>query len=255
VTPTWYDVLDVDPSASEAEIRSAWKDAIADLDPGDRRFRTLNQAAEVLLDPDRRAAYDAELGDRHPEPVAPAVDPSPPAAQAEARPTTASSTAVRRVVPAWLLGLVALLAAGLVATAVLLAREPADDAVADAIRGAQAAAERAVPPVLSYDAADLEGSRSAAASYLTSDYEKERDELFDEVIDANAPNTGTKVETSVVESSVVRGTDTDRVQVFLLVDQATTNKEQAEPVVTRTWVTITMERVDGEWLVADMRVV
>ena len=30
-----------------------WKAAIADLDPTDRRFRTLNQAAEVLLDPDR----------------------------------------------------------------------------------------------------------------------------------------------------------------------------------------------------------
>ena len=34
---------------------------IADLDPTDRRFRVYNQAAEVLLDPDRRAAYDAEL--------------------------------------------------------------------------------------------------------------------------------------------------------------------------------------------------
>ena len=43
------------------EIRAAWKTAIADLDPGDRRFRALNEAAEVLLDKDRRAAYDASL--------------------------------------------------------------------------------------------------------------------------------------------------------------------------------------------------
>ena len=61
MTPSWYDVLDVDESATPAEIRTAWKAAIADLDPGDRRFRLANQAAEVLLDPDKRAAHDAQL--------------------------------------------------------------------------------------------------------------------------------------------------------------------------------------------------
>ena len=56
-----YDLLDVDRDATADEIRAAWKAAIADLDPSDRRFRAYNQAAEVLLDPERRAAYDAEL--------------------------------------------------------------------------------------------------------------------------------------------------------------------------------------------------
>ncbi len=60
-TPSWYDVLDVAPDASEKEIRAAWKSAIADLDPSDRRFRVLNQAAEVLLDRKARKVYDAEL--------------------------------------------------------------------------------------------------------------------------------------------------------------------------------------------------
>jgi Mce-associated membrane protein len=254
VTPTWYDVLDVEPDAPADEIRSAWRTAIAELDPSDRRFRTLNQAAEVLLDPDRRAAYDAELAASvlvdEPEPEVESADEP---VDERARGTVPGRT--RRVVPTWLLALLALLTAASVVAAALLARQPSDDAVADAIRAAQAAAERAVPPVLSYDAADLAGSRSAAAPYLTSSYQKERDELFDEVIDANAPNTGTKVETSVLESSVVRGTDDDRVQVFLLIDQATTNKSQTEPVVVRTWVTMTMEKDGGEWLVADMRVV
>jgi Mce-associated membrane protein len=58
---SWYDVLDVEPTATEDEIRSAWRTAVADLDPTDRRFRVFNQAAEVLLDPARRATYDAEL--------------------------------------------------------------------------------------------------------------------------------------------------------------------------------------------------
>ncbi len=59
--PQLYDLLDVAPNAGAADIRAAWKAAIADLDPSDRRFRAYNQAAELLLDPDRRAAYDAQL--------------------------------------------------------------------------------------------------------------------------------------------------------------------------------------------------
>lgn len=61
MSPTWYDLLDVEPDATTDEIRAAWKSAIADLDPTDRRFRTLNEAAAVLLDEEKRAAYDAEL--------------------------------------------------------------------------------------------------------------------------------------------------------------------------------------------------
>lgn len=278
MTPSWYDLLGVEPTASADEVRAAWKNAIADLDPTDRRFRLLNQAAEVLLDPARRASYDAELAETEqadaqpdradgtesdPAPVAPpgpvlvtadqpvSLDKAPDA-DASTRPTAPTRTGW--VVPAWLLVLVALLAAGLVVLAALLWREPADDAVTDAERSALAAAERAVPPVLSYDAADMEGSRSAAASYLTDSYRAERDKLFDQVIDANAPNTGTKVDTTVAESSIVRATDDDRVEVFLLIDQATTNKKGALPVV-RTWVTMSMEKVDGDWLVAGMRVV
>jgi Mce-associated membrane protein len=53
-----YDVLDVDPASSPEVIRAAWRAAVADLDPTDRRFRVYNQAAEVLLDPERRSAYD-----------------------------------------------------------------------------------------------------------------------------------------------------------------------------------------------------
>lgn len=252
MTPSWYDLLDVEESATDAEVRAAWKAAIADLDPTDRRFRVYNEAAEVLLDPARRSSYDEEL-------AAATAPPPEPALEAGAESETSAGDAVpprsTRVVPAWLLAGLAVLTAGMLVLAGLLWRDPSADGVADAARAAQTAAERAVPPVLSYDAADLEGSRTAASSYLTASYGRERDELFAEVIEVNAPNTGTKVEASVVESSVHRASDEDRVQVFLFIDQATTNKEQTEPLVTRTWVTMTMEQVDGEWLVAAMRVV
>lgn len=59
--PSWYDVLGVDDDASADEVRAAWQDSIAGLDPTDRRFKQRNRAAEVLLDPARRAAHDREL--------------------------------------------------------------------------------------------------------------------------------------------------------------------------------------------------
>ncbi len=69
MTPSWYDVLGVEPDAEVAVIREAWKAGVADLEPGDRRFRLHNKAAEVLLDPERRAAHDLELeADQDPEP-------------------------------------------------------------------------------------------------------------------------------------------------------------------------------------------
>lgn len=61
MSASWYDVLGVDPDASTEEIRAAWKGSIDDLDPGDRRFRLYNSAAEVLLDDQARADYDREL--------------------------------------------------------------------------------------------------------------------------------------------------------------------------------------------------
>ena len=247
MNPSWYDVLGVAPDASTEEIRTAWRSGIADLDPTDRRFTTMSQAAEVLLDPGRRAAYDAEL--------APARTPTPspePATATGPAPTPEPPARARGVVPAWLL--VALAAAVLVvagfATWVYLT-QPSDDAVEDAASAAQSAAERAVVPILSYDAKHLEESRAAAEQYLTGDYRKEYDDVFDGIIEPNAPSTGTAVEAELVRSSIVRAEE-DRVQIFVLVNQLTTNNRRQEPQIYKNWATLTMEQVDGDWLVAGM---
>ncbi|MDF1606023.1 DnaJ domain-containing protein [Nocardioides sp. YIM 152315] len=242
-TPSWYDLLGVEAGASEDEIRVAWRAAIADLDPTDRRFGSLNRAAEVLLDADRRAAYDAELAAQAPGPE---PEPEPEPAPAPAAPTG------RRVVPGWLLvgvAVVTLLVAG--AAAVVAATVPSDRAVEDASAEARAAAERAIVPILSYDARHLDESRAAAQAHLTGDYREEYDKLFDGVIQQNAPSTGTVVEAELVRSGLVRADD-DRAQVFLLVDQTRTNKAEKRPVVYKNWVTVTMEKVDGDWLVAGL---
>ena len=88
-----YDVLDVEPTASDADIRAAWKQAIADLEPADRRFRLLNQAAEVLLDPARRATYDRGLGAPEPSPEPETTPPPPPPPEAPAADATEETDA------------------------------------------------------------------------------------------------------------------------------------------------------------------
>jgi len=242
-TPSWYDLLGVAPDAPADEVRAAWRLAIADLDPTDRRFGPLNRAAEVLLDPARRAAYDAELAPSEPV-LKPEPTPEPAAAVTPDR--------ARRIVPGWLLvgvAVVTLLLGG--AAAVVAVTVPSDRSVDQASGAARAAAERAIVPILSYDAAHLDESKAAAEGYLTGGYRKEYAKLFDGVIAANAPSTGTVVEADLVSSGVVRADD-DRVQVFLLVDQSRTNKAEKKPVVYKNWVTVTMEKVDGDWLVSGL---
>jgi len=69
--PTWYDILGVAPDASAEEIKAAWRDATDKFEPGTGagQFRLFNEAADVLLDPAKRAEYDAELGLDRPGPA------------------------------------------------------------------------------------------------------------------------------------------------------------------------------------------
>jgi Mce-associated membrane protein len=270
LTATLYDVLDVEPSASAEEVRAAWRAAVADLDPTDRRFRVYNQAAEVLLDPARRAAYDEEIAaeiaarqaDVDDSTVLSEPDDADEVAEmaesAEAEPAAARTAvpgAVRRlagdglpVVPGWLLVTVAsVLAVCLIVVGVLLSR-PTDTAVTEDTQAAQAAAERAIVPLLSYDAHHLDRSAAAAQPYLTSSEKEQYDKLFD-VIRQNAPRTGTVVQAKYLASGVVRS-GTDRVDVFVLVDQVTRNKQHPKvPVVYKNQVTVSMAKVGDQWLV------
>ena len=266
-TPNWYDVLDVDQGASTDEIRDAWRAAIADLTPADRRFRLYNQAGEVLLDPERRAAHDADLaaeqswsaspvGEGRDEAVPPAT-PAAPVAPGEAPPeadTTPADAGRRRfpVVPTWSLAVAGVLAALVAGLTVYLLNQPSEEDVAASVASARGAAERAVVPLLSYDYRELDQTEQAAHDVMTSDYRERYDQLF-AVIEENAPSTRTVVRAEMVAAAVVRADDAgDRVEVLVFVDQARTNRAESEPEVFRNQARLTMQRVDGEWLVDDV---
>lgn len=274
--PSWYDVLGVEPTADPDEIRAAWRAGIADLDPSDRRFRSLNQAAEVLLDPASRASYDASLDEPQvaastPAPTAPPThettarkSPKEPKRPKEPKQPKVRAAKGERgpsrlpLVPAWVLLVVAVLAALGVATATLAAvqaGEPVSDAggvlVEQSAEEARAAAIRAIVPVLSYDYRSLDEDAAAARSYMTSSYQEDKYDPLFAVIEENAPNTQTVVGAQVVDSAIVRTGD-DRVDVLLFVDRPTTNKQVRQPIVYKDQLTVTMARVDGQWLVDDL---
>jgi Mce-associated membrane protein len=257
-SPSWYDVLDVDRDASADEVRAAWRAGIADLEPGSRRFAALNTAAEVLLDPARRTAYDASLAEQdagaEPETLLDAASPTGATALSAEVPAEASagSPAGGRAagVPGWLLALVGLVLAALVAGCAWAWQATSGETEEEATRAAQAAAERAIVPVLSYGFDTLEEDQARAQGYLTSDYRADYDKLF-AVIAENAPQTRTTVEAQVVASGIVRSGE-DRVDVLVFVDRPTTNKLTPEPETYKDQVTVTMQKVGEDWLVDNL---
>ena len=279
MTPTWYELLGVEPDASTDEIRAAWKAAITDLDPGDRRFRTLNEAAEVLLDPDRRAAYDETLVPDvteaevrgGPAPSVEAGDGSARRAITDLRSEKAKARAdakkerlrvreqekadapepstSRRTIPAWLLAGLAFLTVLAMAAAGYLLAQPSDDEIATATKEAQSAAERATPLVLSYDFRHLDDDQKAVQPLLTSHYRKEYDKVL-AAIKENADRIKPVVTAEVTASGIVRAS-ADRVVVLVLVERHVANAQGSEPLY-QDQVRVTLERDGDDWLVDKM---
>jgi Mce-associated membrane protein len=294
VSVSLYDLLDVGHDASAEEIRASWKASIADLDPSDRRFRAYNQAAEVLLDPDRRAAYDAELeadDDAAPEPAPAPVTTGghapAPAATAVAAPagrpaaaglrsryddlkrrlarpqaaTAETSTAKAGwLVPVWLLVGLFVLTLVLAGSAVWLTHDqPSDASIERGLSTAEGVAQTAVPTIFSYDYRHLDEDHDKAARYLTEDYRTQTggyDDVFDSVIKVNAPRLEAVVEAEFISSGIIRtgGGDLadDRVEVLVVFDQLKTNEQVPEPQRSPAYAVVTMEKVDGDWLVDDV---
>jgi Mce-associated membrane protein len=290
MNPTLYDILGVPPSASPEEITRAWRDASQRFEPGaggsPAQFRLFNEAAETLLDPDRRRAYDAEHGlataekspvltaDEEPSLQAAGAAPvesrvsSAPAAPAPAAPATAAAAptqetggpGTRLAAPPWrvvaALGALALLLVAAAAVLGLLVWNVVDvreqDAVDEASRAAPAAAERASAAILAYSYKSLDADEKAAAGYMTPAYAKKYSDTFDRLVRPNAAKIKATVEAEVKASGVNRA-EADRVNVLLYVNQATTSTANSgTPQVALNRVQLSMVRTDGRWLVDDI---
>lgn len=268
MSASWYDVLGVDPSATDDEIRAAWRASIADLDPTDRRFTLYNEAAGVLLDRDRRAAYDAEREPSADVPAAatgPADEPSDAEATGEApAPTTpeadvpdpatrvdAEEPSHRRV-PTWLLAALAM--------AVLLVGVPAaimqfrgdDGAEAErAISQARESARKSVPQVFTYDYRYPERDFDRAMQVLTGDLRDDYEEIWKEAIEPNLTKVKGTATSRVIGTGAVRATDEGtRAEVLVIVSSETSNVKGSLQATNA--FTVTMVEKDGEWLIEEL---
>ena len=293
-SPTWYDVLGVSRDASTAEIKAAWRNATDKFEPGSGsgQFRMFNEAADVLLDPERRREYDASLpqaspGPEHesgragsvpspqagteevppPPPPAPVVGPGTTPREErkrERRERRATSAAARTVgEPAGRGALVvaavlALLTIGaLVAVGILAvdAREAA--AVSDTRDQAPAAAERASKAILSYDYRRLAADRKRAGSFLTDDYAEEYEKTFSLLEKQKDGTPGAAVQTKTVVTANVLGSavidaEDDEARVLVFVNQVSKRPDR-EPQIFQNRVAVKMEKDGNRWLVDDLK--
>lgn len=261
-----YDLFGLEPTASADQIRAAWRTTISELDPTDRRFGLLNDAAGVLLDPDKRAAYDDSLEPvATTEPAAPPVQAAvpdsavPDAAEPPPGVVTTGARQVSGLLLAALAVLVAIVGAGALALALLV---PSSGTISEATSEAEQAARRATTTLFSYDYTRLDADQAAADAYLTADYRKKYDELF-ALVKQSAPGIKLRVESQFIASGLVRtgGGDTggwfsglteakaDRVQVLVFFDQVKTSAGSTTPITFRNFATLEMQRVGDSWLV------
>jgi len=279
-----YDLLDVEEAATAAEIRSAWKAAIADLDPTDRRFRAYNDAAGVLLDPEKRAAYDAELalsaGDEVADDEAAVADEAESGAEPAVAPVEISKDRVEADEteplpgggpPTWGLLVAAVAAVVSLALAVVVLswpgslggpspkeREESTEEAEAAADSAEAAAADAVPVVLSYDYRTLDTDFAEAEEYLTDDFTAKRTELFDEKAASGLTLREQVVADKVVVTARVCCTgltrvspDGDRATVVVYVDQDS-QKGKSAPRSLQMYATFSMVADGDDWLLDDI---
>ncbi len=281
---SWYDLLGVPTDASPEAIKAAWREATDKFEPGSGtgQFRLFNEAADVLLDPTKRSAYDAELGAQAPaEPTTPAepkedrsgstaaapvalpsthdegerrwLPKKEPKAQT-ASPSDGSVVAVGRPVPAWLMALLAVLSIiALVVGGLFWNQHRQHQQKQDAAQEASAAAERALPVVLSYNYQHLEADRDKAARFLSGKYKKEYVATFDKLIQSSGSNPGPAEQTkAVVTATIVNigvvDAEPDVAKVIVFLNQATV-KDGGTPKYSLNRLTVSMVKSGNSWLV------
>jgi Mce-associated membrane protein len=274
-TPTWYDVLGVDRDATPDQIKAAWRNATDKFEPGSGsgQFRMFNDAADVLLDPPRRAEYDASLA------AVPATTPAasaptpPPPVEAELpgftetpetpeTPEDAVAPASREkpasgLAVAVMVALALLTVAALVLAMVFGLKVRTDSRVADARDEAPAAAERAAKAVLAYDYRSLPADRKRASAFLTPSFRTKYLKNFALLEKQKDGSPGAAIQTKTVVTASVLGSgvmdaEDGVVRVLVYVNQVS-KKPDKDPQIFQNRVAMTMEKDGNKWLVDDLK--
>ncbi len=267
-SPTWYDVLGVSPDASAAEIKAAWRNATDKFEPGTGagQFRMFNEAADVLLDPGRRTAYDESLAEEAPlaqeagpvDELPPPPPPEPVEVPGSVLDNKVGTGSVREPASrtAWVVALIlTLLTVAALAVAGYLALQVREDArEADARDEAPSAAERAAKAVFEYDYRHLSADRKRALPYLTGAYEKEYLKLSRLLEKQKDGTPGLALQTKTVLTATVLGSglvdaEQDRARVLVYVNLVS-KQGGKEPQIFQNRVAMSMKKEGDRWLLA-----
>lgn len=143
--------------------------------------------------------------------------------------------------------LVLAMTAGIV---VLGLQAKADNDIEAAGLAAQAAAETYAVALTSIDSKDLDSDFATVLDGATGEfkemYSRSSTQLKQLLIDNDATGQGTVVDSAIKSASA------DKAEILLFVDQTVTNSAAPEPRIDRSRVLMTMERVDGRWLAAEV---
>jgi Mce-associated membrane protein len=293
--PTWYDVLGVEHDATPEQIKAAWRNATDKFEPGSGsgQFRMFNEAADVLLDPASRAAYDESLGagpgvdlgkpvveDEPSHPVGSSAGPSThvdpkaerrrareekrarAAEEKGARQVTASGTDVpvhraSRRAGVLTAALAVLTVAALVVAGFFGLKVRTDSAVNDARDEAPATAEAAAKALLAYDYRDLPADRTRASRYLTASFRAKYLKNFSLLEKQKDGTPGAAVQTKTVVTSSVLGSGVmdaeDKVVRVLVYVDQTSKKPGKDPQIFQNRVAMTMKKQGSRWLVDDLK--
>src|SRR5690606_10853482 len=117
-------------------------------------------------------------------------------------------------------------------------------------RAAQEAAEKYAMALTSIDSKDLDSDFATVLDGATGAfkdmYGQSSAQLKQLLIDNNATGQGAVVD------SAIKSASEDRAEILLFVDQTVTNSAAPEPRIDRSRVVMTMEKVDGRWLAAQV---
>ncbi|NMH98269.1 hypothetical protein [Pseudonocardia acidicola] len=124
-------------------------------------------------------------------------------------------------------------------------------ATAQARDEASAKAEDAVVKVLSYNFRTIDQQVSDTAPLLTGKFKDDYASLVRDVVTQPAKDQQVAIHTAVVQDSVVSSSP-DQVVLLMFVNQQADSGAKANPVLTGSRLRVTMDHVDGSWLISEL---
>ncbi|GAA4548867.1 hypothetical protein [Pseudonocardia xishanensis] len=123
----------------------------------------------------------------------------------------------------------------------------------ESARGAaSAAAEQKVTTLLSYDYRTIVADQQDRQALVTGQFREDYGSLIADIVGPAATRQQLTTRSSVVSSSVVGTEGTDQVTLLMFLNQTTQSADKPDPTLSGSRIRVTLQEVDGDWLVSEL---